>query len=467
MTAQQPQDEITVTRTKESVTSKVGLRLNLDDSNRLVVTRMSPDSLFANSELALGMQILTINGLDCTEDMSAEEATGLIKRIKGAVTLTATAPPEEEEEEEDPEPVIVTRVKETTSSKIGLRLGVAAGKLIVTKIGDDSLFANSELEAGMTVLSINGLQLDDAGFSAEDATNLIRRVKGKLTIEAQHQGGDSAPPPPPSGTPTRMDDNASTGTGGSGRYSTQSAESGGSGSSRRATITVNKSSPEQKVGLSLAQTGQGMMITRVDPAGLFGNRIQPNTKLISVNNVNVKKLPVPLVRNMIGRVAGELTLVIESEDNHNNSRGGGGGGGVYVPPSAQQRQQELNATVIEVVDTEIMMGHHNPPGEVVVARPPSQRQEQAMASNNNVPIEARAYRESARTKVGIRLKCRTNGMVLIEHVAPDGLFQHSRLRAGMRLQSVNGVPVTGKPHAQVVQMIGSTVGEMRLVAMNL
>ena len=460
------QQEVTVTRRKPEVSSKVGLRLNLDAEKRLIVTRMAADSLFADSELAVGMQILSINGLDTSEDMSAEEATGLIKRIKGNLTLVAAPPAPEPEPEPEPEPVTVTAVKEHTSSKIGLRLGVSTAngkKLIITRIADDSIFANTALQTGMVVLSINGLQLDDededgGGFSAEQAMGLIKRVKGSLTIQAV------VPPPAPPGNDAPvatsvLPDNSDTHSVGTAQFSITSTESGGSSTTGRRTVTVSKTSPDQKVGLSLAQTAAGMVITRVDPHGLFGGQVQPNVRLISVNNVNVKKLPVPLVRNMIGRVAGELTLVIETPQEMPVS---------YRQPhpvSPVPTPNHLMAPVIEVVDTEYMMGegqnNNALPPEVVVARPPSRRpKEQAP----QMSVEARAYRESVQTKVGIRLKCKTNGSVLIDHVASDGLFQHSRLQSGMQLQSVNGVPVTGRPHAQVVQMIGQTIGELRLVA---
>ena len=73
-------------------------------------------------------------------------------------------------------------------------------------------------------------------------------------------------------------------------------------------------------------------------------------------------------------------------------------------------------------------------------------------------IEVRAYRPSLQTKVGLRLKCRTNGLF-----PPSPSPSTNTLQPGMLLLSVNGEIINGLSHDAVLQRIAQTVGELRLV----
>ena len=446
---------ITVSAVKTSVDAKVGLRLNMDSASKsLVVRKISPTSLFADTELEEGMRILSINGLDTTEDgITAEEASGLIKRITGPVTIEAerimmpeAAPPV------PAEPVTVTRFKESTATKIGLRLGSRPSMLYIKAIAPDSMFADSELQPGMVIQSINGLVLSGGGddgddglaFSPEQATNLLRRVKGNLTIVAQQPSSSQQEGAEENEAPHSMNDGGeSVGTGLVTASSTHTDGSAGSSSNpNRRVITVYKETPDTKLGLSLVQTARGMTISKVAPTGLLSSQgLAPGMRLLSVNDVNVKDFNVDLVRSMMARISGDLKLMVED--------------GVFQQQHAQHQDPLVMATPVipQQVTTSSSSGrnHYQP------QQPPQPQY-----------VEARVFRSDPRQRVGISLRCRRNGTVMIQSIAPDGLFAKAAsgptLQPGMIVESINGVPCFQKPHAMVVNMIASCVGELRIIA---
>ena len=53
-------------------------------------------------------------------------------------------------------------------------------------------------------------------------------------------------------------------------------------------------------------------------------------------------------------------------------------------------------------------------------------------------------------------------LTLVGSVTPGGLFETTGIQAGDRIISVNGVPVTSAPHAQL--LLTEAVGTVRLVA---
>ena len=242
----------------------------------------------------------------------------------------------------------------------------------------------------------------------------------------------------------------------------------------------------------MAQTTTGMVITRVDPTGLCAGKLQANLRLLTVNNVSVEKLPVRVVCQLIGQAIGQLVLEVMEEGNNDAHQEEST---ANVLPLANPPNTSNSATapwspsyapptlgpLIEVVDAAYMMGESSsassqqqqqqqesppppPPPFSQVDPPPLATQQQQQQQPMRV-VQARAYRASPHIKVGIRLRCRTNGTVVVDQIAADGLFYTTALKPGMVLQRVNGTVVQGQPQEQVVRMIAQTVGELHLVAL--
>jgi hypothetical protein len=283
--------QVTVTRRKPSVNATVGLLVSWHSKLQLlIITGVSADGIFADSELQEGMVVESINGFD-TEHFSATEMMDSVERATGNITVTAHKMAQ----------VTVRRIKAHTGSSIGLRLALRndTQQLTISHVEPGSLFADSELREGMGVVSINGLDMQ--GFTTQQAAGLVKRVKGEIIITAQ------VPPPEAS----LLLDDLSVQTGHLSTGSSASSLSGARGP--RITVQVLKSSLDEALGLGFeAKAGEGMVITHVHPMALLGaTGLRPGMRLISVNSVHCSKLPNHLVRDILDRVHGELTIVAE------------------------------------------------------------------------------------------------------------------------------------------------------------
>lgn len=84
--------KFTVTASKSSPDTKVGLVFyKLSPSTGLFVKKISPDGLFASSDLNVYDEVLTINGTK-VYDMASAEAAEVVKPIEGDVTIEARRP---------------------------------------------------------------------------------------------------------------------------------------------------------------------------------------------------------------------------------------------------------------------------------------------------------------------------------------------------------------------------------------
>ena len=80
----------------------------------------------------------------------------------------------------------VTARKYSEGDKVGVELKEEEGRYMVTKISSDGIFAESELQVGDSVLSVNGesikdLFLDELLEVADKAENLVTFVVRQMT----------------------------------------------------------------------------------------------------------------------------------------------------------------------------------------------------------------------------------------------------------------------------------------------
>jgi len=77
----------------------------------------------------------------------------------------------------------VTVTKPSPDCKLGITLGKRDGFVSITKISEDSLFANTDLKAGMRVLAVNGQKLT-ADMTTNEVITLMKSAESSVTIRA-------------------------------------------------------------------------------------------------------------------------------------------------------------------------------------------------------------------------------------------------------------------------------------------
>ena len=77
-------------------------------------------------------------------------------------------------------------------------------------------------------------------------------------------------------------------------------------------------------------------------------------------------------------------------------------------------------------------------------------------------VIATAYKKSKDKSIGLWINTTTLGELVISHVDVDGLFATSALRAGMKIQSINGKNTKGMTLEDAKQLIKSFEGEIRI-----
>jgi hypothetical protein len=530
ITTEQDNGILTLTRFKPDAAASVGLELAyaggedaLEDSKaslQLVVGRVSPDGLFADASHVLpGMLIESMNGLDIRQGFSPSLALGFLKRVKGHVTLTLAKPPVEDKE------VTVTRIQRqgATNSGLGMFLNSFHHKqetlLKIVTIDSDSIFADSELEEGMTLLTINGLTLD--GFTASEATGLAQRIKGEISLTAVRMRAM-----PTSDAAGNEDDD------------TSKDSSATNGLSQKVTVQVHKTGAKPEVGLALETQNGRMVITKIDPSGLLaGSDLESGMELLSVNNVLCQSLSARMVRSMMQRFSGDLHIVAERATSTSSGKlakppsisgiepvgiepvGSSTGPAVEVEltgpgrtllidgvpssfpgvdwcipplnsrvyaqrPYTERRSARPKASPPALPPVPSRAASPPPrgtppktePQPIPVSPPrrvsnpsfkipqPSSPSRKPATTTSDGTLLVSAYRPSRSTKVGVQVVVQSDGQIVIEDVLQQGIFGGSELQKGMLVQSVNGMPCRGRSPEYVDKLIARAVGTLQIAA---
>lgn len=84
-------DPVTATATKPTVDTSVGLVLTRKNGG-VVITRIKDNSIFVESDLRVGMRVVSVNDTSCWSSSSTEEVVALLSSSKGEVTIVACNP---------------------------------------------------------------------------------------------------------------------------------------------------------------------------------------------------------------------------------------------------------------------------------------------------------------------------------------------------------------------------------------
>jgi hypothetical protein len=161
-----------------SVLLKPGLSFARDSPNGpLIISKIDPDGLFADTQLVEGLIILTLQGKDVTW-MDPNDANAMLQPTNNMLLWS-----EYEEMTISVEGFVgkIIRNKRDESLGIILRESIDKNALSIEKIEEGSKFLNTELKEGMKLVSING---SACSGSANDAIKQMKNTIGKLKIVA-------------------------------------------------------------------------------------------------------------------------------------------------------------------------------------------------------------------------------------------------------------------------------------------
>jgi C-terminal processing protease CtpA/Prc len=187
---------------KASANTKIGISLKSSNKNDdVLVESVSPNGLFANSNLREGQIVAAINGQECPA--TAHSAIQILKSCVGKLTIVvgdrAIQPKLQAELKrtvQESRSPYVPKAAATVAQQngggrrsvitnkekgkwIGVSFGMSQGSIIVRKIADESPLAGFELKVGQKIVSVNG---GECPKTMPDLISLIYRTSGTLTL---------------------------------------------------------------------------------------------------------------------------------------------------------------------------------------------------------------------------------------------------------------------------------------------
>jgi C-terminal processing protease CtpA/Prc len=320
---------------REDTTKKLGIGLKEIDGN-IIVSSLSPEGLFHNTAIKPGQRVVSVGKTD-VEGMNKNEAIALFKKATGAITVVT----------DDIGLVAVKVTKTSPTAKLGIGVNTVNGVMIFSGVSEDGLFANTALKAGMRVVSINNQLV--TGLSKTEAIALFKEAEGEIFVLAEDIGLKTI-------TVTKTSPEAKVGIGlkdmfksvvistvsPDGLFANSGLKVGHkvisvnkvncAGMDKRAVIslfkeaesaitimvedigligaTVNKTTPETKVGIGLKEADGDIFISSIYEGGLFAKtELREDLKLVSVNKTNVEGMSKNDAIKLFKEAEGEITVM--------------------------------------------------------------------------------------------------------------------------------------------------------------
>ena len=254
--------------------------------------------MFNGTELKVGHKLVSINKKKCC-GMSKMDVIGLLKEAQGEIAVVAedtgsvgalsmrgpgsssvgsatmatsvatavprAAPATKVNPSVDKAGLIrVMARKPSATAKLGLGLKPVEGSIVISTIGEGSLFSGTDLKVGQKLVSIN--QESCGNMSVHSAIALLKEAEGDIAVTAEDIGVVG--------------------------------------------VTVVKKSANARLGIGLKSVSKDIVISSIADDGLFiSTDLRVGHKLISINRTNVKGLTTSEAVSMIKNAEGELTLM--------------------------------------------------------------------------------------------------------------------------------------------------------------
>ena len=189
---------ISATLHKERASSPVGVEVGLI-AGLLRVTAIQPSSPFDETPIGVGDQILSINNENCSQ--SSRRARELLQQTTGPLMVVVQV------DDGNPSLVATMITKPSPNTPVGIAFDQRNQETIhIKRIAPDGLVANSLLNVGDRLVSINDYDFTTAITTPQDASDVIgssdrvlkivtrtERTAGVVVFASSHRGVDAAP----------------------------------------------------------------------------------------------------------------------------------------------------------------------------------------------------------------------------------------------------------------------------------
>lgn len=409
-----------VSITKDSPGTRVGIGLK-DRFGRIIVSNIAEDGMFANTDISLGQQLISVNGTSCV-GLNKRQAVVLFKELEGLTVMTA-----------DIGYIAAKVTKSTKDAKVGVGLRSIKGHVIITSLSDSSLFQGTAIKPGLRLLSVNNTEC--AGLDRMGAIQPFKDAESDITVMADDVG--------------------------------------------LMVVSVKKDSKDSKVGIGLKTVDGRIIVSSIAEDGLFADtNVVPGLRLLCIGNTlcaNISKTEaigafkeaegtVTVICEEVGLVSATATK--ESQDskvgiglrsiNNMNVISSISPGGLFADTELKIGHKLVSVNKVNcsnLTKTEAINLFKDAEGEVTV-----------MAEEIGI-VTATATKESADSKVGIGLKD-VDGDVIISCVYDTGLFAKTKLVDGLKLLSVNETRIKGMGRDDAIKLFREAEGELMIMALD-
>ena len=245
---------LTAIAQKETPDSKVGITVK-EMKGKIIVTGINPLSIFAETGLKVGHQVVSINGILASK-ITAMDVVMMLKAAESELTVVAGNAGYVSAAVSKPDP----------DCKLGIGVIERDGHIYITSIAEDGLFGGTDLMEGYRVLSVNKKACK--GLSSMEAVALFKGAEEDLVVLAEDPGYIKA--------------------------------------------VVHKTSPTQKCGIQVKNMGGAVYITSINPDGLFANTdIKTGMKVVRVNKKEASTLGTAEALKLFKTAKSEVTVVAE------------------------------------------------------------------------------------------------------------------------------------------------------------
>ena len=261
---------VTAQKTAEG---RVGLSLMDRSDGAVAVTKVAEDSPFADTDLTKDMVILSINNIPCSS-LEANQLRGLFAALPNPITIVAGTLMNWDDADKRPTrptKFVAATVAKTPTGKVGLAFADhASGTVVITKIGEDSPFAGTVIQEGMTVVTINSVSCH--GMNAKEVRSVFQSLPESVTLIAAHLKADVQ------------------------AKSVQVA-------------TINKMEGG-KVGLSMADSHGTVIISSISEQSPFAaTPVKEGMTILSINNTPVDGMDAYQIKTMFWNLPDPVTLI--------------------------------------------------------------------------------------------------------------------------------------------------------------
>jgi len=164
---------ISVTVHKPTIETRLGISFRNPTGDALIISNIGDQSLLSKTPLKAGCIVYSINGIP-TLLYTGSQALDVIKGLSGTIRVCA------EDRTGDVSHAMAMVFKPTPRAPLGLTFRLRGGRLSLHRITSDGLFANSVLNEGDQVISINKIRCDH--IPAAEAIEITQRNPKSVTV---------------------------------------------------------------------------------------------------------------------------------------------------------------------------------------------------------------------------------------------------------------------------------------------